>query len=374
VEVQTPNGKVQGSGVVYKNDRSIIDTVSDKAVRDKLHERKLISYVVSNAHVVIDASRVFVIRGDRRYEADVKEVDRKSDLALLYVHGDLPSISPPYSAVQSRVGERVFAIGSPLGLENSISEGIISGKREENGALLLQTTASISPGSSGGGLFDEEGRFIGITTFKLKGGENINFAIDAGRISEIEDASTCSMFLRMSNAETNFSPNQLALIYSNALTEWFLERPRLCSDVRRRWSEDLYSLEVDEALEKAHREHQPIIARFFADHAGETAPTQNTPNIVILICSLSYVPGVSDLLPQYRGVRQDMSLRLDYADRTVNGLPATFTDTEVGWKWTNTKGDALHAVLNRYSGSIRIGTEKFTLQSGQCSPAEERKF
>ena len=134
---------------------------------------------MSNAHVVKNANSVFVLQGEKRLQADIKYVDDEFDLALLAVKGVLLPSSFPYSGAELQVGEKVFAIGSPLGLENTISEGIISGKREQNGVLLLQTTAPISKGSSGGGLFDAKGHLVGITTFKLVRGENLNFAVDA---------------------------------------------------------------------------------------------------------------------------------------------------------------------------------------------------
>jgi len=75
------------------------------------------------------------------------------------------------------IGESVYSVGSPKGLENTLGQGIISGKRELSGLKLIQTTAQILKGSSGGGLFDRFGNLIGITTFKLADSEGLNFAI-----------------------------------------------------------------------------------------------------------------------------------------------------------------------------------------------------
>ncbi len=75
------------------------------------------------------------------------------------------------------VGERVFTVGSPSGLDNTLGEGIISGLRSRKSQRLVQTTAQISPGSSGGGLFDTAGRLVGITTFMLRDSQSLNFAI-----------------------------------------------------------------------------------------------------------------------------------------------------------------------------------------------------
>jgi S1-C subfamily serine protease len=78
---------------------------------------------------------------------------------------------------QIKIGEPVIAIGSPRGLENTISTGIVSGIRHEERTTYLQTTAPISSGSSGGGLFDLSGNLIGITTMSYKKSQAINFAV-----------------------------------------------------------------------------------------------------------------------------------------------------------------------------------------------------
>jgi serine protease Do len=76
------------------------------------------------------------------------------------------------------VGERVFAIGSPLGLERTVTEGMISTKtRQMAGELYLQTTAQINPGNSGGPLFNMRGEVIGVTNMKITFGEGLGFAI-----------------------------------------------------------------------------------------------------------------------------------------------------------------------------------------------------
>lgn len=77
------------------------------------------------------------------------------------------------------VGEKVYTVGTPIGLEQTLGEGIISGFRKYKGQKLIQTSAPISSGSSGGGLFDSHGNLIGITTFLLKDTQNLNFAIAA---------------------------------------------------------------------------------------------------------------------------------------------------------------------------------------------------
>ena len=86
-----------------------------------------------------------------------------------------------------KVGSRVYAIGSPRGLEQTISDGLLSGvRRSADGSFTaLQVTVPISRGSSGGGLFDAQGRLIGITTFTLRDAQNLNFALPASWIADV---------------------------------------------------------------------------------------------------------------------------------------------------------------------------------------------
>lgn len=81
-----------------------------------------------------------------------------------------------------RVGERVFAIGAPAGFDKTLTEGIVSALRREQGVRLIQTTAPVTYGSSGGALFDAEGRLLGITTKGVQAGGHFNFAIAADEV------------------------------------------------------------------------------------------------------------------------------------------------------------------------------------------------
>jgi tetratricopeptide (TPR) repeat protein len=104
--------------------------------------------------------------------------DAALDLAALEVVGQKLPFVTLGNPEQVEIGEAVVAIGNPGGLENTVSLGIISGKRElTEDKFRFQTTAPISPGSSGGGLFDERGRLLGITVSFMTGGQNLNFAV-----------------------------------------------------------------------------------------------------------------------------------------------------------------------------------------------------
>jgi S1-C subfamily serine protease len=112
----------------------------------------------------------------------VRYTDSQFDLCGLDVSG-LPATPVAIGSVKSiSVGQRVYAIGAPRGLELSISEGLVSSLRPISGSLNIQTTAAMSPGSSGGGLFDHNGFLVGITTFVVKDGQNLNFALPADLI------------------------------------------------------------------------------------------------------------------------------------------------------------------------------------------------
>jgi S1-C subfamily serine protease len=141
--------------------------------------------VITNCHVVSRASAVQVKLGSALHSGSVEVADEELDLCRLSVPGlDAPAVQVgPVSAV--RTGQRVYAIGAPQGLDLTISEGIVSSLRDVPGGTVIQTTAPVSRGSSGGGLFDASGRLVGIVTFQHRYGQNLNFALPADWIGEM---------------------------------------------------------------------------------------------------------------------------------------------------------------------------------------------
>ena len=140
---------------------------------------------VTNCHVLERGKNFVVSRREDKIVERVLLVNYEKgkdlcevDLAQMKPGFDKPvEIAPPDSL---HIGEPVFAIGSPRGMELTISNGIVSGFREiRPGTKMVQTTAPISPGSSGGGLFDDQGRLVGITTMLAKDSQNLNFAVSA---------------------------------------------------------------------------------------------------------------------------------------------------------------------------------------------------
>jgi hypothetical protein len=150
--------------------------------------------VITNCHVVTRAANVQVKVGKDTYAASVDVADEELDLCRLGVAGlDAPAVATG-TVGSLRTGQRVYAIGAPQGLDLTISEGIVSSLREVQGGTVIQTTAPVSRGSSGGGLFDQAGRLVGIVTFQHRYGQNLNFALPADWIGEMRTrrASTAS--------------------------------------------------------------------------------------------------------------------------------------------------------------------------------------
>ncbi len=143
-------------------------------------------YLATNCHVVEMATNITVYSEKVRFGASRSRSplgEEGSDRCLLYADEQLPVSAAIREWRDLSVGERLYAIGVPqgfaLGLSLTMSDGILSGKRTDEKHRLIQSTAPISPGSSGGGLFDSSGRLLGITTFTLTNGQNLNFAIAA---------------------------------------------------------------------------------------------------------------------------------------------------------------------------------------------------
>lgn len=147
-------------------------------------------YVVTNAHVLANefgqlASGIRVITySQKSISAEFIGYDGILDLALLKIPGNYKELELGDSS-NIEVGRKVIAIGNPLGLQFSVSEGIVSAVKRmgANGIRgYIQTDAALNPGNSGGPLLDKEGKVIGINNFKILGGENLGFALESNYI------------------------------------------------------------------------------------------------------------------------------------------------------------------------------------------------
>lgn len=153
-------------------------------------------YIVTNNHVVERASSVVVRLSDRReFDAEVVGLDQRSDLALLKVDGESMPVASLDATDQLDVGEWVLAIGSPFGLDYSVTAGIVSAKgrslpteRNENYVPFIQTDVAINPGNSGGPLFNLDGEVVGVNSqiFTRSGGSiGLSFAIPVSVVRSV---------------------------------------------------------------------------------------------------------------------------------------------------------------------------------------------
>jgi S1-C subfamily serine protease len=137
--------------------------------------------LITNAHVVGSNGFVTVhLAGGQTAQGRVERTAPEVDLAIVRanVRPDANQLLQLGSAGAVRPGMEVLAIGSPLGLQNTVTRGIVSAVRRAGGVELIQTDAAINPGNSGGPLLDRDGRVIGVTTLKMsRGAESLGFAI-----------------------------------------------------------------------------------------------------------------------------------------------------------------------------------------------------
>ena len=144
--------------------------------------------IVTNYHVIKGAefATARLSSGATLFLDGVVATDPNGDLALLKVSGGgFPCLKNAEPALP-RIGSAVYAIGNPRGLENTFSSGMVSGHREiSQGLKVIQVTAPISPGSSGGPLLNASGEVVGVTTAYLATGQNLNFAIPVSAISAL---------------------------------------------------------------------------------------------------------------------------------------------------------------------------------------------
>jgi len=140
--------------------------------------------LLTNCHVLQSGQKITVLQGKQELPASISAADPASDRCVLNVtNANFTPIHGLRAQSSLQVGEALYTLGSPNGLELTLSNGILSGVRDEDGETYVQTSAPISPGSSGGGLFDARGNLVGITTAVLVGHEHmnqsLNFAIPA---------------------------------------------------------------------------------------------------------------------------------------------------------------------------------------------------
>ena len=202
IDVKNNSGRKigYGSGVV----------VDDQIVLTNCHVLKLGSqYVVHSAgHKYFG---IFILRND------------KIDLCVLKVSNLSARPVKLRLSDQLGVGERIYAIGNPRGLDLTLSEGLISSIRPVDGSKFIQISAPISPGSSGGGVFDEDGNLVGISTFSLRDSQNLNFAMPidwAVSMAQRVTARSEAMRIALSAATSDRTPPEPKFASADEASKW----------------------------------------------------------------------------------------------------------------------------------------------------------
>ena len=235
IDIETPSDTRQGSGF-------IVDPVG---------------LIVTNHHVVRDArsARVKLASGDVYDRVAILAQDERRDIAVLRIAGfDLPTL-PMGNSDSLRIGASLVLIGSPLGLENTVSTGVLSGRRQEpEGFELLQITAPASEGSSGGAVLSSRGQVVGIATSQLVSGQNLNFAVPInyarGMLQNLQQEPL--VVLQPTSGRTGEGPIQprVATDRVNAgltfdvagLRGWVIESSEELRDIERRRARTTYRL------------------------------------------------------------------------------------------------------------------------------------
>lgn len=168
---------------VFDDKDNVIATASGFVIDDG-------TVLVTNYHVVEDAYHIVAWTADGEKSVDVSRMlayDETADLAVLKCDSDV-GVSPLTLADSDHVeqGDTIYAVGYPLGLANTLSDGVVSSRYVNNdGKDMLQITAAISHGSSGGALFDEKGHVIGIICASYVEGQNLNLAIPTNTLASL---------------------------------------------------------------------------------------------------------------------------------------------------------------------------------------------
>jgi|ERR1019366_2072556 hypothetical protein len=207
IQGKTDSGDVLGSGFIISKDGKI----------------------VTNLHVIRDlkTANVQLANGDLFDSVSVLATDERCDLAVIQVVGhDLPVLDLGNSDALS-VGDPVVVVGSPSGLEGTVTAGILSSVRDiADGFKVLQTDAAVNPGNSGGPLLNNKAEVIGVVSFQLRSAQGLNFAIPINYVRGLLDnfhGSISFEVMRRSLGKTSKSPKQESAVSLEETLNWLKE-------------------------------------------------------------------------------------------------------------------------------------------------------
>jgi len=185
---QSPaKGELTTKQITEMNDGKVFVVLTDEAQGSAVSLGQ--GLFITNYHVIDGAKQAQIvdIQGKQYELAGIVDYDKKRDLAIVKTKVKLPNVKAVTIGDPAKLGkgERVVAIGTPLGQQNTVSEGVISNFVVSEGVQLLQISVPIDHGSSGGGLFNTRGELVGITTSGLESQANLNFAVSIKEASSV---------------------------------------------------------------------------------------------------------------------------------------------------------------------------------------------
>ncbi len=283
--------------------------------------------VVTNFHVMEGAYYAKIIFSDNT-EFEVKYVythDKDHDLALIKHYGKKREHVEISSSDDVHIGEVCYAIGSPKGFQNTISPGLLSNIIRDGSEYVFQISNPISPGSSGGGLFNDDGKLIGITFLTFKDGQNINFAIPSKYVSEL-----------MLKPFKQTSLLEFQAIIGGAV----ILKPEKKEDYSKRDPEpetEIEELEVDDE----------------ASFDIETGFSYDIGGRYIYMSSV-----LNNKVPSYIQIRKGFAATLSYWFSSYGGLGITFQKQDVFNNNTGARNN-----LHLYKGELLIRTSEHPLRA-----------
>lgn len=187
--------------------------------------------VVTNVHVIEGCSSAYVLINGQQKKYIVSgyvSIDKTNDLVLLKVVGLIGEKLKLASDFIPEIGEKIYAVGNPKGLNGTFSEGIISGIREFGMYQVLQITAPISPGSSGGPVINSVGDVVGVAFASFDSGQNLNFAIPVKYLSNL--ALNTSTITSLTNIKSQIKTSNPTSELSNIKEGVVVRNIEICSD------------------------------------------------------------------------------------------------------------------------------------------------
>lgn len=365
IEAEDSSGKRQGSGVAITLMYAGPSAGDYKATN---------TWIVTNAHVVKAAPFVNVMVAGYPAKGTVRYRDPQMDIALIFLPTSvIPAISLNSPVLHPSPGDSVFAIGAPKGLTRSITEGLVSANRTIDGVKLIQTSAAISPGSSGGGLFSQSGNLIGITTFKVVGGESLNFAVD------IDQAASSMRALNAADMIKQLIDEKHHEQFGDAFVKWILTTSGANgSTVLDEYNKIFTTWMVSRDTETRDKLLFELASQYYlatqapkalgdsgAKASGDSGEKSKTSGqIVVLICKLY----------DEQGKQETRTYKMDFDGSTVNGFPASVNSEYVRYS-TNRNGAEFRYVFDRNAATLTVSTEGFPkFRHGGCSKSEGRVF